>query len=139
MCSYVWLWVAICGYGWVCIPMCGYVWTWVPMFTYVWLYVAMCSYLCRAVASGGQGGTASLWMDLFSLDSVIFIIVTCNCLPFQSEPYLMTSAENSVLECKKLNIFWGRISPEPPTRLVRSTLEIIPPPPRYKKPTCGMC
>ena len=50
----------------------------------------------RAVASGGGGGargaaaplapveldTSSLWMDLFSLDSVIFIIVTCNCFPF---------------------------------------------------------
>ena len=24
----------------------------------------------------------SLWMDLFSSDSVILIIVTCNCLPF---------------------------------------------------------
>ena len=51
----------------------------------------------RAVASGGGGGgargaaaplgpveldTSSLWMDLFSLDSVILIIVTCNCLPF---------------------------------------------------------
>ena len=54
----------------------------------------------RAVASGGGGGlvggargaaaplapveldTSSLWMDLFSLDSVILIIVTCNCFPF---------------------------------------------------------
>ena len=49
----------------------------------------------RAVASGGAKGTAvppgpvepdksSLWMDLFSLDSVILIVVTCNyyCLPF---------------------------------------------------------
>ena len=26
--------------------------------------------------------TSSLWMDLFSLDSVILIMVTCNCLPF---------------------------------------------------------
>ena len=42
---------------------------------------------------GGQGGScppgpvepdkSSLWMDLFSLDSVILVIVTCNnCLPF---------------------------------------------------------
>ena len=55
----------------------------------------------RAVASGGGGGgggakgtavppgsvepdKSSLWMDLFSLDSVILIVVTCNyyCLPF---------------------------------------------------------
>ena len=26
--------------------------------------------------------TLSLWMELFSLDSVILIIATCNCLPF---------------------------------------------------------
>ena len=36
---------------------------------------------------GGKGSsccwdTLSLWMDLFSLDSVILIIVTCNCLTF---------------------------------------------------------
>ena len=48
----------------------------------------------RTVASGGKGSsyplppgpveldTSSLWMDWFSLDSVILIIVTCNCLPF---------------------------------------------------------
>ena len=50
----------------------------------------------RTVAIGGGGGgkggscppgpiepdTSSLWMDLFSLDSVTLIIVTCNCLPF---------------------------------------------------------
>ena len=49
--------------------------------------------LYKAIASGGASGapappgpvepdTSSLWMELFSLDSVIFIIVTCNCLPF---------------------------------------------------------
>ena len=53
----------------------------------------------RAVAIGGGGGggkgggcppgpiepdTSSLWMDLFSLDSVTLIIVTCNCLPFSN-------------------------------------------------------
>ena len=45
----------------------------------------------RAVANRGEGGggpgpfepdRSSLWMNLFSLDSVILIIVTCNCLPF---------------------------------------------------------
>ena len=45
--------------------------------------------LPRALASGGQGGAAALpgpvephksclWMDLFSLDSVILIVVTCD-------------------------------------------------------------
>ena len=52
--------------------------------------------IIRAIARvGGLGGRRaaalpgpidpdklSLWMDLFSLDSVILIIVTCNCLPF---------------------------------------------------------
>ena len=55
--------------------------------------------------------TSSLWMDLFSLDSVILIKVTCNCLPVSvcdidfSETYLMTSAENSVSEPPNLKIF----------------------------------
>ena len=39
-----------------------------------------------AVASGRLGeqlpDKSSLWMDMFSLDSVILIVVTCNCLPF---------------------------------------------------------
>ena len=48
--------------------------------------------LTRAAASGGEGrqlppGTvepdkSSLWMDLFSLDSVILIVVTCICVQF---------------------------------------------------------
>ena len=72
----------------------------------------------RAVASGGGGraGRAAtppgpvepdksiLLMDLFPLDSVILIIVTCMktpalshlCVVDFSETYLMTSAENSV-------------------------------------------
>ena len=28
--------------------------------------------------------TLSLWMDLFSLDSLIFIVITCNCLIFSN-------------------------------------------------------
>ena len=56
--------------------------------------------------------TLSLWMDLFSLDSVILIIVTCNCLPFSySRPifrtHFMTSAENSVSEPPNLKILCG--------------------------------
>ena len=39
-----------------------------------------------AVASGRLGeqlpDKSSLWMDMFSLDSVILIVVTCNCLPW---------------------------------------------------------
>ena len=70
-------------------------------------------YRCRAVASGvvgggGRGGwdRSSLWMDLFSLDSIL-VIVTCNCLPFSysrwffSDTYLVTSAENNVLDPHK--------------------------------------
>ena len=112
MCGDVCPCVAMLGYGWPCVVMCTYVWVCVARCTYVWLYVAMCSYMCRAPPGPVDPDTASLWMDLFSLDSVIFIIVTCICLPF-SEPYLMTSAENSVLECTKLNIFWGRINCSP--------------------------
>ena len=81
---------------------------------------------------------SSLWMDLFSLDSVILIVVTCkNCLPFSSafeadfsERYLMTSAENSVSEHPNLKIFWGK---GPPTRLVPLMIMSSP----YKKPSDG--
>ena len=69
-------------------------------------------YKCRAVASrvvgGGRGewDKSSLWMDLFSLDSIL-VIVTCNCLSFSysrwffSDTYLVTSAENNVLDPHK--------------------------------------
>ena len=96
--------------------------------------------LTRAVASGGQGGScrpgpvepdkSSLWMDLFSLDSVILIIVTCNCLPFSysrsnfSDTYVMTSAENSVSEPPNLTIFQGGY-PQTPYNAIMPT--------RYKK------
>ena len=59
---------------------------------------------------GGGGGErwdkSSLWMDLFSLDSIL-VIVTCNCLPFSysrwffSDTYLVRSAENNVLDPHK--------------------------------------
>ena len=45
----------------------------------------------------------------------------------------MTSAENSISEPPNLKIFWGRIPPDPTTRLVPSALAIMPP--RYKKPS----
>jgi len=38
------------------------------------------------------------------------------------ETYLMTSAENSVREPPNLKISWGRIFPDPPTRLMASAL-----------------
>ena len=63
--------------------------------------------------------TSSLWMEMFSLDLDILIIVSCNnCLPFSSlrlifQGHLKTSAENSVLEPPYLKIVWGRIPPHP--------------------------
>ena len=88
--------------------------------------------------------TLSLWMDLLYLDSVnrsifrthfmtsaensvILVIVTCNCLPFSYwgsifRTHFMTSAENSFSEPPNLKIFWGRIPPDPPTKFVLSTL-----------------
>ena len=86
----------------------------------------------RAVASGGargaaapspglvEPGTSSLCMDLFSVDSVILIIVTCNCLPFHIRSRFFgdishdTSAENNISKPPNLKIFWGRIPPDPP-------------------------
>ena len=59
---------------------------------------------------------------MFSLDSVIFVVDF-------SDTYLMTNAENSVLEPPNFKIFWGRIPPYPLTRLVPSALEIMSPPP----------
>ena len=99
----------------------------------------------RAVDSGGEGSSCppgpvkpdkwSLWMDLFSLDSVILTVMTCNCLPFSysrsifRETKLMTSAENSVSAPQNLKIFWGRIPADPATRLLLLALSIMPPPP----------
>ena len=99
-------------------------------------------YRCRAVASGvvgggGRGGwdRSSLWMDLFSLDSIL-VIVTCNCLPFSysrwffSETYLVTSAE---ITFWILQIFLvGGGPPDALTRLVLSALVIMPPHPITK-------
>ena len=82
-------------------------------------------------------------MELLSLDSDIFIIVTCNCLPFSGsrsifrETYLMTSAVNSVSEPLNLKIFWGRIPVDPPKRLVPSALAIMPP--RYRNLVTALC
>ena len=72
---------------------------------------------------------SSLWMDLFSLDSVIFVIDF-------SDTYLMTNAENSVLELPNFKIFWGRIPPYPLTRLLPLALEIMSPP-YYKESSYG--
>ena len=90
----------------------------------------------------------SLLMDLpFYLDSVILIIVTCNCLPFSYSrssfrTHFMTSAENSVSEPPNLKMFWGRVPPDPPTKFVLATLAILPPPSptpplKKKKPRYG--
>ena len=49
----------------------------------------------------------------------------------------MISAENSISEPPNLKMFWGRIPPDPPTRLVLSALRCPPPPPFGKKPTYG--
>ena len=58
-------------------------------------------------------------MDLFSLDSVILIIVTCNCLPFlYSKSIFRWHISWQVLKIAfgSLQILWGRIPPGPPTR-----------------------
>ena len=60
---------------------------------------------------------SSLWMDLFSLDSVIFVVDF-------SDTYLMTNAENSVLELPNFKIFWGGYPHNP---LQGSALEIMSP------------
>ena len=109
-------------------------------------------YRCRAVASGvvgggGRGGwdRSSLWMDLFSLDSIL-VIVTCNCLPFSysrwffSETYLVTSAENNVLDPPNLKFFFfwggGGTARRPYKARAFGTCDNAPPP-HYKRPTYG--
>ena len=44
-----------------------------------------------------------------------------------SETYLTTSAENSVSEHPDLKTFWGKVPPDPPTRLLPLALAIMPP------------
>ena len=48
----------------------------------------------------------------------------------------MTNTKNSVWEPPNLKIFWGRIPPDPPTRLMPSALfgtrQSAPPPPLQK-------
>ena len=65
-----------------------------------------------AIASRGGGGCcppgpveadkSSPWMDLFSLDSVILIEVTCNCLPFSNWRHLyrlVSQMSCSIVKC----------------------------------------
>lgn len=83
-----------------------------------------------------EPGKSSLFMDLFSLGSVIMIIVTCSCLSFICE---VDFSETSVSEPPNWKIFWGRIPPDPPTRLLPSALAISSPPrpPVKKRPSYG--
>ena len=53
-------------------------------------------------------------MDLFSLDSVILIIVTCNFLPFSYSQSIFRRHISWVLKIVFRNIFWGRIPPDAP-------------------------
>ena len=93
-----------------------------------------------------EPGTLSLWMDLFSLDSVIFYFDYSDLQLFAififevdfSETYLMTSAENSVLEPPNLKILGGGYPQTPPKRLLPSALAIMPPPPVTKNLTTDL-
>ena len=110
----------------------------------------------RAVASsgGGQGGKlppgpveadkSCLWMDLFSLDSVILVIVKCNCLPFSCSRslfrrHILWQVLKITFRSLQIWKFSEGIPPDPPTGLVLSSLAIMPPPPhpRYKRPSYG--
>ena len=98
--------------------------------------------LCRSKREGVlRPDTSSLWMELFSLDSVILIIVTCNCLPFSgSRSIFRRHVSWQVLKIAFRSLqtwkFSGGGHPEtPPTRLVPSALAIMRP--RYKKSSFG--
>ena len=106
----------------------------------------------RAVASGGARGNSpphprpaepdksSLLIDLFSLGSVILIIVTCNCLPFSYSGSISISWQVLKVAFQSLLIWkisWGGYpQTPPPTRLPRlllSALAIMPPAPLVTK------
>ena len=79
-----------------------------------------------------------LWMDLFSLDSVILIIVTCNSLPFS---YFGVDFRRhiswQVLKIAFRSLQIWKLSrrgypQDPSTRLVHWTLAIVPPTPVTK-------
>ena len=76
-----------------------------------------------------------LWMDLFSLDSVILIIVTCNCLPFSSSRLIFRRHISwQVLKIAFRSLQIWKLSrrgypQDPSTWLVHWTLAIMPPPP----------
>ena len=82
-------------------------------------------------------------MDLFSLDSVILIIVTCNCLPFSySRSIFRRHISWQVLKIAFRSLQIWKLSrrgypQDPSTRLLHWTLAIMPPHPRYKKPIYG--
>ena len=80
-------------------------------------------------------------MDLFSFDSVILVIVNCNCLPFsysrsifRRHTFLMISTENNVSEPPNLN-FLGDDTPIPPHK--PRAFCSFDNAPRYKKPSYG--
>ena len=85
--------------------------------------------------------TLSLWMDLFSLDSVILIIVTCNCFPFSySRSMFRRHISWQVLKIAFQNLqiwnFPGEGYPQTPYKVhAFGTRDNAPPSPRYKKPT----
>ena len=72
-------------------------------------------------------------MELFSLDSVILVIVTCNCFPFTySRSIFRRHISWKMLKraFQSLQIWkfcWGGYPQLPPTRFVPSALEIVPP------------
>ena len=123
--------------------------------------LTMGSCVFRAVANGGggQGGqlslldllsrtASSLWMKLFSLDSVIVITVTCNCLPFSCPRSIFRRHVSwqvlkiAFRDLQTWTFSGGGGGGYPQTRLQRlvpSALAIMSPPPhpRYKKPSYG--
>ena len=85
--------------------------------------------------------TSSLWMDLFALDSVILIIVTCNCLPFSYS----RSIFRRLISWQVLKIVLGNLQiwkfpggGYPQTPLQGSWLLHSRKCPRYKKPATAL-
>ena len=101
-------------------------------------WLAVDSFISAAKLRGGNRGSCpppdllsqiylSLWMDLLSLGSVVWIIVTCNCLPFSySMSIFRRHISRQVLKIAFQSLqIWKSSPPDPSTRFVPSSLAIM--------------
>ena len=92
---------------------------------------------CGPVEPDTSVDTSSLWMDLFSLDSVILIIVTYNCLPFSySRSIFRRQISWQVLKITFRSPQIWKFRPPYKARAI-GIRDNAPLHPRYKKSSCN--